>query len=51
MTTEDKARVAIIEAIKYWTGDPDRCDMEFREHEVAETVLERLDAAGILMEG
>ena len=50
VTTEDKARAAIVEAIKYWTEDPDRCDMEGREHEVAETVLERLDAARIFLE-
>lgn len=40
--SEKRAKAAIIRAIRYWTEDPDRCDMEFREDEVADTVLERL---------
>lgn len=35
-------RDAVLRAIHYWTGSPDRCDMEGREDEVADTVLAAL---------
>lgn len=30
---------ALVAAIKYWTEDPDRCDMEGREDEVAQSLM------------
>lgn len=38
----EPARAAVVRAIEYWTGDPDRCDMEGREEQVADTVLAAL---------
>jgi hypothetical protein len=38
----DSDRAAIVRAIKYFTEDPDRCDMEGREEDVADTVLRAL---------
>lgn len=35
-------REAILRAIHYWTGNPDRCDMEGREEQVADTILAAL---------
>lgn len=39
MTAPDRLVLRLAEAIRHWTEDPDRCDMEGREDEVGRYLL------------